>query len=86
MPSLDNRALPFHCIKPTKKEQNQKKMPLPPPKIRTACGTYLYFTEPGTLETFLQDKRQILKNYFQKIRIEGGVEYWTCNQDDNPRN
>ena len=63
-----------------------KKMPLPPPKQRTAYGTYLYFAEPGVLETFLQDYQQILINNFQKVRIEGGREYWTCDQDHDPRN
>jgi hypothetical protein len=63
-----------------------KKMPLPPPKERTAHGTYLYLTEPGMLETFMRDYRLILMDNFQKIRIEGGGEYWTCGQDHDPRN
>ena len=63
-----------------------KKMPLPPPKNRTAYGTYLYFVEPGTLETFLRDYRRILIQKFQKIIIEGGGEYWTCGQEHDPRN
>jgi hypothetical protein len=61
-------------------------MPLPPPKERTAHGTYLYFEESGVLETFLRDYLQILTTHFQKIIIEGGGEYWTCGQDHDPRN
>ena len=52
-------------------ENKIKKMPLPPPKKRTAYGTYLYFAEPGTLETFMRDYRQILKDNFQMVEIEG---------------
>ena len=63
-----------------------KKMPLPPPKNRSAYGTYLYFAEHGTLETFLQDYRWILTTHFQKIRIYGTREYWSCGQDHDPRN
>jgi hypothetical protein len=61
-------------------------MPLPPPKQRTAYGTYLYLVEPGVLETFMRDYRQLLMANFQKIRIEGGGKYWTCGQDHDPRN
>jgi hypothetical protein len=61
-------------------------MPLPPPKERTAYGTYLHFVETDTLETFLRDYRQILTTHFQNVRIEGGGEYWTCGQDHDPRN
>jgi len=60
-------------------------MPLPPPKQRTAHGTYLYFAEPGTLETFIRDYRQILMAHFRRIEVEGGMEYWTCGQDHDPR-
>ncbi len=63
-----------------------KKMPMPPPKNRSAYGTYLYCAEPGVLETFMRDYRHILMDNFQKIRIEGGGEYWTCGQDHDPRN
>ena len=56
-------------------------MPLPPPKHRTAHGTYLYFDEPGLLETFMRDYRQILTANFQKVIIEGGGEYWTSGQE-----
>ena len=61
-------------------------MPFPPPKNRTAYGTCLYFTEPGTLETFMRDYRQILIKNFQKIQIEGTGEYWICGQGHDPRN
>jgi hypothetical protein len=61
-------------------------MPLPPPKQRTAYGTYLYFVKAGALEKFLQDYRQILTTHFQKVRIEGGGEYWTCGKEHDPRN
>ncbi|MGD9185746.1 MAG: hypothetical protein PVJ13_10505, partial [Desulfobacterales bacterium] len=44
-----------------------KKMPLPPPKQRTAYGTYLYFAEPGVLETFMRNYRRILMEKSQKI-------------------
>jgi hypothetical protein len=63
-----------------------KKMPLPPPKNRTAYGTYLYFVEPGTLETLIRDYRRILMENFQKVRIESAGQYWTCDQDYDPRN
>ena len=39
-----------------------------------------------TLKTFLQDYRRILIQNFQKIIIEGGVEYCTCGQEHGPRN
>ena len=61
-------------------------MPLPTPKNRTAYGTYLHLTDPGTLENFLQEYRRILIQNFQKIRIEGSMEYWSCGQDHDPRN
>jgi len=63
-----------------------KKMPLPLPKNRTAYGTYLYFAEPIVLKTFLRDYRKILMDNFQRVRIEGGGEYWTCGQEHDPRN
>ena len=61
-------------------------MLLPPPNNRTAYGTYLYFAELGTLETFLRDYQRILIQNFQIIRIEGAGEYWTCGQEHDPRN
>jgi hypothetical protein len=68
------------------KENIIKNMPLPPPKERTTYGTYLYFAEPGVLETFMRDYHRILMNNFQNVRIEGGMEYWSCGQDHDPRN
>ena len=32
------------------------------------------------------DYQHILTENFQTIRIEGGVEYWNCGQDHDPRN
>jgi hypothetical protein len=61
-------------------------MPLPPPKNRTAYGTYQYFAEPGALETFMRDYRRILIDNFKKVKIEGGGEYWSCGQEHDPRN
>ncbi|MGA9235804.1 MAG: hypothetical protein WBV91_13335 [Desulfobacterales bacterium] len=61
-------------------------MPLPSLKQRSAYGTYLYFVEAGVLETFKRDYRQILTAHFQKIRIEGTGEYWTCGQGHDTRN
>ena len=46
----------------------------------------MHFAEPGALETFIQDYRQILMDNFQTIRIEGGVEYRTCGKEHDPRN
>ena len=34
----------------------------------------------------MRDYRRILMDNFQKIRIEGGGEYWTCGQEHDPRN
>ena len=38
------------------------------------------------MKTFMRDYRRILIQNFQKIRIEGGGEYWTCGQEHDPRN
>jgi hypothetical protein len=38
------------------------------------------------LDTFLLDYRRILTDNFQKFRIEGRGEYWTCGQEHHPRN
>jgi hypothetical protein len=38
------------------------------------------------LEKFLQDYRHILSQNFQKVKIDGGGEYWTSGQDHDPRN
>ena len=61
-------------------------MPLPPPKNRTECETYLYFDEPGTLETFMRDYRLILMDNFQRFRIEDIGGYWRRGQEHDPRN
>jgi hypothetical protein len=50
----------MHFVPPQQSANIIKKMPLPPPKNRSAYGTYLYFAEPGVLETFRQDYRRIL--------------------------
>jgi hypothetical protein len=34
----------------------------------------------------MRDYRQILTTKFQKVIIEGGGEYWTCNQGHDSRN
>ena len=59
---------------------------MPQPKNRSAYGTYLYFVEPGTLETLMRDYRRILTDNFKKVRIEGDGEYWTCGQEHDTRN
>jgi len=74
------------CLNIKIQENIIKKMPIPPPKNRTAYGTYLYFAEPGVLEAFMQDYRLILIQNIQKIRIEGSREYWSCGQEHDPRN
>jgi len=56
-------------------EQNIK-MPLQPPKNRTAYGTYQYLTEPGVLGTFLWDYQRTLTENFHTVKIEGDMEYW----------
>jgi hypothetical protein len=66
--------------------KHNQKMQIPPPKHRSAYGTYLYLTEADLLEYFLQDYRQILTTQFQKVRIESGGEYRICGQHNDPRN
>jgi hypothetical protein len=61
-------------------------MPLPPPKERTAHGTYLYFAEPSILKTFIRDYRRIPTKHFQKVRIKCRGGYYSCGQDHNPKN
>ena len=34
----------------------------------------------------MRDYRRILMDIFQKVIIEGGMEYWSCGQDHDPRN
>jgi hypothetical protein len=60
-------------------------MPLPPPKQRTAHGTYLYFAETGVLyipARLPADSR----GQFSKTAIESGGEYWTGGQEHDPWN
>jgi hypothetical protein len=38
------------------------------------------------LETFLQDYCLILTEFFKMLRIEDGMEHWTCGQEHDPRN
>jgi hypothetical protein len=66
------------CHPNNTREHNQK-MPIPPPKKQqTAHGTYQHFAEPNILETFMRDYRRILMEKFQKVIIEGDLEYWSC--------
>jgi hypothetical protein len=51
---------------PNKPREHNQKMPIPPPKERTAYGTYLYSAELGVLETFMRNYRHILTTHFQK--------------------
>ena len=80
----DDRSVSRQTLKYN--ENKTIKMPLPPPKNRSAYGTYLYFAEPGALEKFLRDYRHILSQNFQKAKIEGDGEYWTCGHEHDPRN
>ena len=85
--SVSNQNDYRSVLRQTKIPENKiKKMPLPPPKNHTAYGTYLYFAGTDALKTFLRDYRQILTTDFQKIKIEGGMEYWTCGHEHDPRN
>ena len=34
----------------------------------------------------MRDYRKILMDNFQRVRIEGGMEYWTCGHNHDPRN
>lgn len=34
----------------------------------------------------MRDYRWILMDNFQKVRIEGGEEYWTCGHQHDPKN
>jgi len=47
-------------------ENKIKKMPLPPPKNRSVCGTYLYFVEPGDAVNIN------LSNEFSEVLSLGG--------------
>ncbi|MGB5619903.1 MAG: hypothetical protein WBM78_23895 [Desulfobacterales bacterium] len=34
----------------------------------------------------MRDYRQILMDNFQRVRIEGGRDYWSCGHEHDPRN
>jgi hypothetical protein len=50
------------------------------PKIRSVHMTNLYLSVPKNLKKFLSEFRQILKDNFQVITVEGEKRY-TCGQD-----
>ncbi len=50
------------------------------PKIRSVHMTHLYLSVPKNLEKFLSEFREILKNSFQVITVEGDERY-TCGQE-----
>lgn len=50
------------------------------PKMRTVHMTNLYLSVPENLEKFLTEFRQILRDNFQIITIEGEERY-TCGQE-----
>ena len=50
------------------------------PKIRSVHMTHLYLSVPENLKQFLSEFRQILRNNFQVITIEGEERY-TCGQE-----
>ena len=50
------------------------------PKIRSVHMTYLYLSVPENLAKFLSEFRQIPKNNYQTITIEGEKRY-TCGQE-----
>lgn len=54
---------------------NSKRCPLPPPKQRTAYGIYLYFAEPGVIETFMRVYRRILIQIFKRSesKVAGNI-------------
>ncbi len=52
------------------------------PKIRSVHMTNLYLSVPKNLRKFLREFRQILKENFQVITVEGeGEERYTCGQE-----
>jgi len=55
------------------------------PKIRSAHMTNLYLSVPKNLEKFLREFRQILKDNFQIITVEGEKRY-TCGQEHSRLN
>ena len=54
-------------------------------KMRTVQMTYLYLSVPDNLEKFLCEFRQILKDSFQVITVEGEKRY-TCGQEHTRSN
>ena len=60
------------------------------PKMRTVHMTNLYLSVPKNLEKFLREFRQILKDNYQKITVEGeeryncGREHTRLNPNWNP--
>ena len=56
------------------------KMPPKLPKMRTVHMTYLYLSDPKSLEKFLNEFRQILKDNYQK-NIVAGEERYSCGQE-----
>ena len=55
------------------------------PKIRSVHMTNLYLSVPENLEKFLTEFRQILRDNFQKITVEGEKRY-TCGQEHTKLN
>jgi hypothetical protein len=50
------------------------------PKMRSVHMTYLYLSDPESLEKFLSEFRQNLKKNYQKIIVEGEERYM-CGQE-----
>ncbi|OQY11279.1 MAG: hypothetical protein B6I30_07145 [Desulfobacteraceae bacterium 4572_187] len=55
------------------------------PKIRTVHMTNLYLSVPENLEKFLREFRQILKDNYQIITVEGEERY-ACGQEHTKLN
>jgi len=55
------------------------------PRIRSVHMTNLYLSVPENLKKFLREFRQILKDNFQKITVEGEERY-TCGQEHTKLN
>ena len=55
------------------------------PKIRSVQMTNLYLSVPENLENFLREFRQILKDNFQVITVEGEKRY-NCGQEHTRHN
>ena len=55
------------------------------PKIRSVHMTNLYLSVPKNLKRFLSEFRQILKDNFQVITVEGEKRY-TCGQEHSRLN